>query len=42
MTTSLQIMVAEIHVYRRMEKATLDIYSNVPVHLLNMGLLWLI
>lgn len=39
MATSLQIAVAKIHVYRGMEKATLDIYSNVTMHLLNMALL---
>ena len=39
MATSLQIVVAKIHVYRRMEKATLDIYSNVTMRILNMALL---
>lgn len=39
MATSLQIVEAKIHVFRRMEKATLGIYSNAIVHLLNMALL---
>lgn len=38
MATSLQIVEAKIHVFRRMEKATLEIDSNATVHLLNMAL----
>lgn len=41
MATSLQIVEAKIHVFKRVEKATLDIYSNATVHLLNMALLLL-
>lgn len=41
MATSLQIVEAKIHVFRRMEKATLDIYSNATVPLLDMALLYL-
>lgn len=39
MATSLQIVEAKIHVFRRMEKATLGIYSNATVPLLDVALL---
>lgn len=39
MATSLQIVEAKIHVFRRVEKARLDIFSNATVYLLYMALL---
>lgn len=39
MANSLQIVEAKIQVFRRLEKATLGIYSNTTMHLLKMVLL---